>query len=210
MRPRFQPTLGEAGTGRHGPPLRVERPALARPLPSLLRTVLGVALSASLWPGPAHAKDIQAAARQAYRACLKETAAARSTCTFGGCGYVVATCTDRQVAVYERDSEALAQAIAAAGDRCAEAADGTAKEIDALQERLLGMPPWHETWSGLEWGVEVAAFKNRSLRLLLTACVPDPVLGSVPPALLRKPGAASRDGPRPLPKGPSGAGRPFP
>ena len=118
------------------------------------------------------AKDLRSAARSAYQACFKETAGARNSCSSGGCGHIVGSCYERQIAVFESDSARIAASLG--GGRCAAAAATIGDEFDRLDRRLSTIPQFDDTWSGFDVRVALAESKNRSLDLLATECRPAP------------------------------------
>lgn len=65
-------------------------------LPWLLWLLWLLSLPASLC-----ARDLAAAAQAEYRQCLKYTAEAARSCSFGGCGNIQASCYQRQQAVFD-------------------------------------------------------------------------------------------------------------
>lgn len=129
--------------------------------------VLAVILAAT---SPVQAKGVRASAEAEYQACFKQTARARRDCSFGGCGNILAACYERQIAVFQNDSSRRAELIASGP--CAASAAKAAEAFHALEERLLKIPQFDNTWSGFALRVELAATQNQSLALLASECLP--------------------------------------
>jgi hypothetical protein len=120
--------------------------------------------------GSVYAKDLRTAARTEYQACLKETARARKECSFGGCGNILGACYEREIAIFENDSNRISEKL----DRgsCTASSVRVNEEFSNLEQRLLKIAQFDNTWSGFDLRVELAAVKNRSLVLLQSECTP--------------------------------------
>ena len=134
---------------------------------ALIKKPLLILICAAL-AGTVHARDLQSQAKAEYQACLKASEHDRKTCTFGGCGNALGACYERQIAVFDNDSVRISEEFAKGA--CAEHAKTTDAQFAALEERLLKLGPFDNTWSGFELRVELAAARNQALSLLASEC----------------------------------------
>lgn len=118
--------------------------------------------------GTGHAKDLQSVAKAEYQACLTASEQDRKACTFGGSGNALGVCYERQIAVFDNDSARVSDELAKRA--CADQARTTNEQFAALEERLLELGPFDNTWSGFELRVELAAARNKALSLLVSEC----------------------------------------
>jgi hypothetical protein len=95
----------------------------------------------------AFAQGIRREARQQFDQCMLETQRDREQCCFGGCGNIVGSCYDRQLA-----------------------AVSAATEIDRLDSSLKAQLPLDGTWSGYEVQVETALLKHSVMSALVEEC----------------------------------------
>lgn len=114
------------------------------------------------------AKDLQSQAKAEYQACVKETERDRETCTFGGCGNALGSCYERQIAVFDNDSVRVSDALAKGA--CADQAKTINEQFAAMEERLLKLGSFDNTWSGFELRVDLATARNKALSLLASEC----------------------------------------
>jgi hypothetical protein len=83
---------------------------------------------------------------------------------------LLTSCYERQIAVFESDSEAISSALAAGP--CKEPATTVGNRFGELEEQLMKIEQFDNTWSGFAIRVELAETKNKSLALLASECLP--------------------------------------
>ena len=117
-----------------------------------------VIIGLMLLAAQAEAKEIALVAKREYNACLKETAQARAECSYGGCGNILASCYERQIDVFEHDSEKRVDHLTALN--CKEQAHVVSDRFNKLGEELVKLREFEHTWSGYELRVETAHLKK--------------------------------------------------
>lgn len=134
----------------------------------LLQLVLGstalVATSYVLAAG-----SVAATAKKEYLNCLRETERARRECTFGGCGNILVSCYEREIAVIETDSEKLAQSLQMKS--CASQALQLISNFDSLEAANSKFSLLRGSWSELDLKVQTALLKNQALQAFSKECV---------------------------------------
>lgn len=121
-------------------------------------------------PASLCARDLAAAAQAEYRQCLKDTAEAARSCSFGGCGNIQASCYQRQQAVFDAATERVAGTLRTG--RCAPSAQRLDEDIAALAARTAQVPELASTYAGLALQVRLAEFRNQAFGALAAECGP--------------------------------------
>jgi uncharacterized membrane protein len=135
------------------------------------RTVMAriaLLLALMLFAAQALAMDISVKAKSEYKQCLRETKKARNECTQGGCGNIVASCYERQIAAIDQQNSEIFERLKQAG--CEKSAEQLSIEFADFSERIFKLQAFDNTWSGFDLKVDVALLKNKALLSLVSEC----------------------------------------
>jgi uncharacterized membrane protein len=132
--------------------------------------VVRIALSFMLMllAAQAVAADIAIKAKSEYKQCMREMKTARNQCVQGGCGNIVVSCYERQIATIDAHSNASFQRLKQSG--CEKSAEQLVVEFTDFSERIFKRQAFENTWSAFDLKVDIALLKNKALLSLELEC----------------------------------------
>jgi hypothetical protein len=116
----------------------------------------------------ARALDAERLGASEFRKCARETKVARNECELGGCGNILASCYERQVAAIDSQTDSLLLQLGQT--HCGSSARTLDQAFVELTSQLGQVRELNGEWSSFELKVDAAVMKNHALQSLARRC----------------------------------------